>query len=409
VRLQKPVATAAVLDRSKVSGLLNNVLCDKSTENNLYAQIPFCGSLILPIPIFSEDLFERILFRISDIPDVIDFIKESGRLQVILTDPPSKYEGLNYLDPFFQELNPPFLQGCPTSMFGEEKEITATQDRFLTVGKVRFLNFVKEMCEKIEPSSTRASFYRNIQQCLGTYTILKLERYSIAESIENLMIDDPPEAFVQLVVAESFIVEPLRNLRCDLDNYTLEELMETKNLPIVYQPREIHFPCEIGRFLLRKLTYAPLGLRACNDLIDHYNAYDLQKVQTSLNEAIVTNHLDAIFRNVGEISEILENVWNDKTIPNRVRNIQIGVPVSIAALGAIVAGPIGFLAGGFLSELGFKVVEKAAEKYADKLFSVKGEGLTERLAKFRTKSYQVNIYDFKEKYNKTGFDLTSVN
>jgi hypothetical protein len=67
-------------------------------------------------------------------------------------------------------------------------------------------------------------------------------------------------------------------------------------------------------------------------------------------------------------------------------------------LGGIVAGLPGLFAGGFLSELGFKVVEKATEKYAEKLFSTKGEGLTERLAKLRTKSYQVSVYDFKKKY-----------
>ncbi len=48
-----------------------------------------------------------------------------------------------------------------------------------------------------------------------------------------------------------------------------------------------------------------------------------------------------------EISKSLYNVWNDKTIPNRMRNIQIGVPVSIAALGAIIGGGLpGFLADG---------------------------------------------------------------
>ena len=38
------------------------------------------------------------------------------------------------------------------------------------------------------------------------------------------------------------------------------------------------------------------------------------------------------------------------------------------------------------------------KKEVEKLFNVKGEQVTEKLAKLRTKSYQANIYDFKKKY-----------
>ncbi len=96
VKLQKPVALAAVLDVSKVGGLMNNVSCDTSIENNLYAQIPFCGSLVLPIPTLPQSWFERFFFKASEIPEIIDFIKESGRLQVVLADFPSRYAGLDH-------------------------------------------------------------------------------------------------------------------------------------------------------------------------------------------------------------------------------------------------------------------------------------------------------------------------
>ncbi len=122
-------------------------------------------------------------------------------------------------------------------MFGDEKAISLAQDNFLTLGKVRFVELVKRMCEQMDPSS----FGKTLESYLGAYLVLKLARYSIVEDIENLMVDDPEEATVQLAVCASFIVNPLRNLRW-LINYTLYELKETINLPLIYQPRENTFP-----------------------------------------------------------------------------------------------------------------------------------------------------------------------
>jgi hypothetical protein len=214
------------------------------------------------------------------------------------------------------------------------------------------------------------------------------------------MIDDPVKASVLFLVCQRFITVPINDLLCDSINSTLEDARTAEYLPSVYRPRDVQFPVEIGKFLLKKLTYAAKDMRACYNLIDDYESYDLRRVQKSLNEGIVTNNPDVVIKSEKEFSLILDNIWEDKTIPNRIKNIEIGVPVSIAAIGSVagslVGGSVGAGLGGFLSGLGFKVVEKATEK----MFAEKGEGLTERLAKLRTKSYQANIYDFKKKYNK---------
>jgi len=61
----------------------------------------------------------------------------------------------------------------------------------------------------------------------------------------------------------------------------------------------------------------------------------------------------------------------------------------MGGLACSAAGPIG-AAGGFLAGLGYSV--------ADRFIDLKTEGLSERLAKLKTRSYQANIYDFKQKY-----------
>jgi hypothetical protein len=374
VKLQRPVA-----------------LCTSDVQN-IWAQVPLCGSLIVPIMPLSQDRFEKEIFTTREIPRIIDFIKDTGKIQLVLTACPHHYEGLDYLDLIFEELNPPRYLCLPIEVFYSNKETQEVREAFNTISNVSFMPWLKKI---VELSPDVLSEIPN--DCLNVYTSLKLDHYSLAEDIENLMIDDPAEAFALIFTCKQLIVDPFYDRLSNVTNMTIDEIGEAKKLPLVYQPQEVAFPCEIGKFLLRKLTYAPEGLEACKELIYHHSRYDLQKVFKSLNEAIVTNHPDIASKSAEELSEILDNIWNDKTISKRIENIKIGVPISIAAIGGIVAGLPGLFASGFLSELGFKVVEKTAEKYAEKLFGVKGEGLTERLAKLRTKSYQANVYDFKKK------------
>lgn len=358
--------------------------------DNLWTQIPFSGSLILLLPPVTVSDFEKFYFNVSEIPEIIDFIKDTGRLQIALSANPLAYDGLDYLDPFFQELNPPIYAAAPDSVLHNEKEIQKAIETFYTLGKVKYLSYLRESFRWFGLGIFRIALSKD----LGTFITLKLGRYSFIDDIENLMVDDPEKAFLMLSVSEAFIDQPLRDLRSNMRNYTLEEIRAAQNLPLVNQPKEIRFPVEIGKFLLRKLTYAPQGRRACYDLMDRYDAYDLGKVQESLNEAIVTNHPETVNKSSEELSEILDNIWDDPTIPKRVKGLKVGAVLSVAGIGGIAAGlfagPIGVVAGGFLANLGFQV--------ADKVFDGKVTGLSEKLAKLHGRSYQVNIYDFRRKY-----------
>lgn len=58
--LQKPVAVASQL---------------ASQEKKIWAQVPFCGSLLLSLPPLKQSLFEEFWFKVSEIPKIVDFIK----------------------------------------------------------------------------------------------------------------------------------------------------------------------------------------------------------------------------------------------------------------------------------------------------------------------------------------------
>lgn len=375
VKLQKPVAVALSM-----------------TEENFWVQVPFSGSLILLLEALPKSEFEEAYFPVSDIPDVIDFIKRTGRLQVGLSVYPHMYANLDYLDPFFTQLNPPCLYALPDEFYANEREIRHAEETFKALADVGYSDFLRRESDMIDSRIFEVVYEHNLR----TYVALKLRHYKVIEDIEDSMIDNPFKAFYLLKASQNFITIPSDDLRFDLRNYSLRAIKEAQILPYVYQPQEVEFPHEIGRFLMTKFAYGPLDMRACYDIIDHYNRYDLQKVQKSLNEAIVSNSPNILNTNVQELSEILDNVWNDPTVPRRIKNIR-RVPIAIAALGPAISAFSGGLEG-FLAGLGFTV--------GAKFLDVEIKGLSEKIAKFFSRSYQANIYDFKKKYKGRIVDST---
>ena len=90
------------------------------------------------LPACSQHIFEQYYFKASEIPEVIKFIKETGRLQFVLQNEPSLYEGLGYLDQLFTDLQPPYLRGINLTAFGKESELRKNVDIFYDTFKGQF-------------------------------------------------------------------------------------------------------------------------------------------------------------------------------------------------------------------------------------------------------------------------------
>jgi hypothetical protein len=371
VKLKKPVTDITLID------------CFAEDRWN---QVPFNGSTIFTIDACSPEIFEKYYFKISEIPRIIDFIKDTGKVQIVLRQSPILYEGLDYLDPIFKELEPPYLRGLNFTSFGTEKELSSVIDAFFMLSKIKFED---NLCGNTAHFSREALLCR-YRDYAYEYAVLKLRYPNIAEEIENALIDEPEKVLPMLNASSNFLLDPIKNIRYDSLTHSFEEIKLGKGaLGKAMEPKDLRFPCEIGKFLLTKLTYSPKGLRACNELIDHYYSYDLQKVLASLNEAIVNNKPQIMEESVTSVSEILDNVWKDKTIMSNIKGLKVGIPLSIAVIGEIVSGPIGGLTG-LLSGLGFTV--------GSGILTANIDGLTEKLVKKFSKSYQANIYDFKNTY-----------
>lgn len=275
IKLQRPVAE---LHRSNESAF----------RENIWAQIPFNGSSIIALPAFSKVNFEEELFEVKDIPRLVEFVKETGRLQFALSDDIMAYEALDYLDPIFSELKPPAYHLTPMGAFASEEEIQSATRTFTTLADVSFTGFLDfRVREGLVPFQSTMSTYMGAQM---TYVTLKLTKNSLAEEAENLLVDDPIQAIRLLAIANIFIEIPAWNLLADSHNYPLDRIKEAATLMSNAPPFKIHFNNEIGKFLLKKLTYAPCSLDACKELMYHYDRYDLQKVQGSLTQAISANN-----------------------------------------------------------------------------------------------------------------------
>jgi len=269
----------------------------------------------------------------------------------------------------------------PLTFFGNEDEIEKAQTTFDTLASIKYFSYLQyTIPSRLLPGTWKAHWV--------AYTVLSVIGSDLAKEIENLLIDDPIEAEMMLSLCRIFIDEAIRDPLCAVRNFTTEQnrLAQSYNIP---QSKEPRFPIEIGKFLMSKLTYAPKNLRACNDLIDHFASYDLQRLQQSLNEAIIHNQPNYAYETAKQLEEVLDNVWNDKTVPRTVKGLKVGLPLSIAAIGSIAAGPIGGLSG-LLAGFGFDVLSR--------LVSSESEQLSERLAKIFVRNYQANVYDFKRNY-----------
>ena len=259
---------------------------------------------------------------------------------------------------------------------------------FMTLSRVNFSDIIRERINNSTDFSQNALIHIFNDYSYG-YALLKLRYPIIAEEIEDALVHAPFKAIEILNSCSNFILDPLRNIRYDSLTHSFQEIKQARNILGNVDSEQTKFPCEIGRFLLNKLTYAPRGLRACNEMIDNYHSYDLQKVYSSLSEAIAVNDSAIMEKEVDAVSEILDNVWQDKSIPNKIKELKIGVPLSIAVIGEVASESISGI-GGFLVGLGFIV--------GNELFKAQTNNLNEKIAKRFSRSYQANIYDFKKKY-----------
>ena len=355
----------------------------------VWSVVPFYGSTIITLVPRSDkskfDEFHNVIgigFTSRDIDKMIDLVKETGRIQFVISSRPTLYKNLEFLEPLFTELNPPMIPDISLAIIGERryKEYFIEFDTLAQFGFKQFISHITDA------GLGEEYIHKRIADYAFDYIALKFLGYDeLVEEMGYSMITDIPRASKLFTVFGNMIAIPSFNSLKGICNIRQEELTAAYELgkPYGIEPRAI--PCEIGRFILRKLVRYPENLNGCWEIIQYYDDNELYKVLNALNEGIKEKRIDIIKDKRIDLNEILDTIWNETAKIKRNADI---ARVAIGLLGCLSASLSGT---GVLAGLGFAVI--------DKIVGLKLDSVGEKFAKFFSPNYLVTIYDFKKKNN----------
>lgn len=361
---------------------------------NIWGMIPFYGSTLVKIMPKDnrksfDDSHEWLGFNSRKIDEMIDFQKETGKIQFVLTSHPTLYKNLDFLEPLFTEVKPPVLPYDTVSIVGQELD-KKHKIEFETLAIFGFNQFV-EVSTGLMGNSNPMYISAKLDDYASRYSILKASGYEeLADEIGTLMIIDPAKAHMFLVLFGFLIANPQKSLLkpiCGYDKSFIDSVNEYGSEYNVMVNNEV--PYEIGKFLLNKIVYYPETMEGCKSIIQKYDDQELYKIMGSLNEGVKRQDIDKIEEKEKDISDILDNVWSDANIIKKGSDgIKFGVSLSLGLIGGVAGGIEG---SGIMSFLGYT--------FSNTVWGMQDESISEKMAKFATPNHLVSIYDFKKKHD----------
>lgn len=362
-----------------------------SAKNRIWSRIPLSGSTICGLAPFPETLFEETTgFSVKQIPEVINFVKDTGKLQFVLRHYPTAFLDTQFLEPILTEIRPPVgVNFPPDALFGKQ-QLQKYMIEFDTLAESKVIPSIVSWSIETTGSTKNAEVL--IGQYRHTYACLKgLGYQDIVDELEYALLTDVGMTLMIIVMGGLLITQPFsdpltRSFTIDADLY--DHAVEYAKTHLLDIPKP-SFPGEIGEFLIRKLVHCAPSLDACKHLIFKYEDGDVYKLAQALNQGIVKNKPDAVSQSSKDLSMVLDDIWKDKRLTNRVKELRIGVPVLFGVIGTLACGLSGGI-GGLLTGLGFSVV--------DKFIGGMSEGMAKKISKFTSPNWELVIYDFKKKY-----------
>ncbi len=234
----------------------------RANQCSLWAQIPLYGSLIIPIfPVDKTDFRQIHGFEWNDFPKLVDFWKDTGRIQFVLGGSPLLYRGLDYLDAILKERPPVVWANFPHENF-DPKVLTKWRLEFQTAARTAFL---PDFLDTFEGGGFRTdAAYSRLHELELAYVWLRANGYDhVAEQIIESMVVEPEKAHAILYFYRATLVLPSIQSMPMITNMSYEDLREFRTIGGALIPtRDVLFPAEIGAFLLRKVTPIPEGFES---------------------------------------------------------------------------------------------------------------------------------------------------
>jgi len=347
---------------------------------SIWGQVAFSGTVIFPLHPLPQQVFEKgHNISIKEFPDLIQFVKDTKKIQFVLTDLPTNYKEFEYLEPLLTELEPPLY----TQTGGKDKRL---QD--LTIESTDEINFLIPFSPKWTFLSHSISGNYIITDYIRDYTMLRYQGFNdIADVFIDNFLADPEFAQLYIQTAYDLLVHPIIDPFKANPSFSIETLQRANQLGIqskISQQKSL-LP-EVGSFLMKKCTHYPSSLHACKNIIGEYEDYDLYSVYSALNDAVNDRKDSEIISKNCELQDILDNVWNDTRIKSYSTGYYYGINIACGMIGYCLGGG----APGFFTALGLKTLDSSKSRYIDKI--------SESISKRAAPPYLASVYDFKNKY-----------
>jgi hypothetical protein len=351
-------------------------------SSSFWSQVAFSGTLIFPLRPISQESFEtKWNFSISQIPNFIQFVKETKKIQFVLTDHPKFYKECDYLEPIFREFSPP--------IYSSTLDITDKKVEELRLVCFDELDHLISLLPQWKNQSTTLEGKLMLGNHAKSYVQLRYYGFDeIADTfIENFLID-PNFSHIYLSIVEKMILYPMGDSLKGNLSISLDTIKKINQLGIDSQisSKKASFP-EVGSYLMKKCTYYPESLESCKNLISQYADNDLYAVNAALNEAIIDRNNSGILQKKNEVGEILDNIWDDNIVKSNATMFRHGIDITCGTIGYFVGD-----SSGLLGKIGVEILNSTKSKYVDQF--------TELISKKVASPYMATIYDFKKKYRK---------
>lgn len=350
---------------------------------SIWPQIPLFSSFIVKIvPRMSSQFEFAHGFSPSEIQKLVDYHKDTGKIQFALAAYPNSFSGLDYLDPIL-ELRPPVMAGTSVGLSMNDVAYRKSMTEFLTLAGIRFYSHLMSRAEGT-PSSYVLS---KMPEYAKDYAFLKTRGFAeIASVIEENLVEDPGIALDFLQLSARLIVWPHLDYLKAIPVFSRETLARAVEYGKQSFAEQVSMPYEIGSFLIKQLTFQPESFEACMELVSRFDHRDLRTVMSAICSGAVKKDREILNNSVDKLNEIFDLVWQDAAkVAAKANLAKFLIPVSLGAVGTIINPSLGLLGA-----LGFAVVERISE--------VTEQSISERVARSISPGYAFTLYDFQKKY-----------
>jgi hypothetical protein len=341
--------------------------------------VPFHKTVIVKIPSVNEEHFrKRIQFSVEELLE----LEEKGRVALILSQNPTDYVGLDYLDPILEKEIPisfrilaykEYIAGKRLKSYGYEAECLFSENPVWKFDE-KWKNYIKVV----------EGFFVDLRVC--GYN-------EIADLLVDLSVI-APELTRQLTLLYSHtlcgnIISYGGIHALDKRHVSLFEKIKNMKNEISCDP----FPYEAGVFLTNKLKllHIPyvIGGETIERCLEVYPYYEkARKALASLDKAIEERNEDKMLDNAGEYENEMESVWKSVQKIEEKKDTASEIMQTVGVTGSITSpvllGLPGILASSFFSVLSHKKIAEPASEY---------------LAKVRKPAHIVTLYEFKKDVN----------